>query len=572
MHSLWTAPHVIPEVPPRIVQHTRELARVWSLARRDPRPDPDITKRLTNLLRRSGSEMQLRPTQAQVLGELGMYGGAFAAIGVGGGKTLTSLLAPIMVGSKRPLLLLPAKLIDKTKREQSILSQHWRIPNHVRMMSYELLGRDQAARDIERYAPDLIIADEAHKLRNRQAACTKRVGRYMGEHPATRFLPLSGTMTKRSLKDYAHLLLWSLKPQGTPLPNSWSDLEVWSDLLDEHDLDRPAPGAFLLFSNGDAALPALREGWRRRFTDTPGVVAPLDKRISASLTVAPVSVSEDPAVDLGFQRLRTAWETLDGWAITEALEVWRRARELAVGFYYRWDPRPPSDWLEARRAWAHECRAILRNNQRQLDSEYQVTRAVEEGQYPGIPTTSLREWRAVEKSFTPNPVPEWLSQNVIHLCQAWAEKSPGIIWVGHTAFGHRLAEASGLPYYGRNGQDSAGLMIETHNPRKALIASIEANAEGRNLQAWSRNLVVDPPANGSKTEQLFGRTHREGQLEDTVEFDVVINCTEHLSGFWKSVADSRYVQQTTGHEQKLLYADILIPTVLDHQGVGPRWQ
>jgi hypothetical protein len=52
-----------------------------------------------------------------------------------------------------------------------------------------------------------------------------------------------------------------------------------------------------------------------------------------------------------FDRLRSQWETPDGWPISEPAIRNQHARELGLGFFYRWNPRPPDEWLDARRAY-----------------------------------------------------------------------------------------------------------------------------------------------------------------------------------------------------------------------------
>jgi hypothetical protein len=45
-------------------------------------------------------------------------------------------------------------------------------------------------------------------------------------------------------------------------------------------------------------------------------------------------------------------------------------------------------------------------------------------------------------------------------------------------------------------------------------------------------------------------------------------CKEQMDGFYQALADARYLQDSLGSPQKLLYADV----VLDLQAaVGPRW-
>jgi hypothetical protein len=66
----------------------------------------------------------------------------------------------------------------------------------------------------------------------------------------------------------------------------------------------------------------------------------------------------------------------------------------------------------------------------------------------------------------------------------------------------------------------------------------------------------------------LGRTHREGQEADEVSYDVMFACKEQMDGFLQALADARYLQDTLGSPQKLLYADL----VLDMKDtIGPRW-
>ena len=70
---------------------------------------------LTNHLRTPGGTMRLRPVQAQALYEMHDYGGLFGPIRVSGGKTLITLLAALVLEAQRPMLIVPAALIEKTR-------------------------------------------------------------------------------------------------------------------------------------------------------------------------------------------------------------------------------------------------------------------------------------------------------------------------------------------------------------------------------------------------------------------------------------------------------------------------
>ena len=545
-----------------------------------------IAAQLTEVLRKPGGRMSLRPIQGQALLEAGVTGGGFFPIRVGGGKTLISGVGPYVLESQRPLLLEPAKLIEKTKREFRILSQHWHIPTHIHLYSYELLGRVQSQKYLDQYQPDLIICDEAHKLKNKKAACTKRVARYMSTHPTCRMIAMSGTITKRSIKDFAHIIQWCLGAMNAPIPNSWTELEDWADALDESTIDRKRIdlGALTLFQNKEEKqdsdqLNATRRAFGRRLIETTAVVASKDKGPDCSLTIEAMwgdrEIHMGSQIEEAFKLLRSKWQTPDGWQLADPMSVWRVAREISLGFYYIWYPRPPEVWANARKIWASWCRDILTNNRRNLDSEKQVTLAVDDGHYPQA-EPALKEWRRVKNTFQPNTLPIWFDDSVIRAATHWAMNRPGIVWVEHTAFGEALAKHAKLAYYGAKGRDSLGRFIEAHSPRESLIASVQSNAEGRNLQAWHRNLIISCPNScGGRGgwEQLLGRTHRDLQEAEEVIADLVVTSIAHINAWEQALKDATFIEaQMPNQPQKLLYADRIVPDASEvAMRSGYRW-
>jgi hypothetical protein len=563
-----------------VVRHTRELARVADLPRRSWTREEaeDLAAEMTGILKTPAGTMALRPVQALALYEVGTRGGLFAPMAVGSGKTIVSLLSPEVANAKRPLLLVPAKLLDKTDRDRRELSRHWRLPDFLRLMSYEWLGREQAADALEKFLPDFVAADECHRLSRSSSAVSRRVRRFFAAHRA-KFVAMSGTVTKRSLHDYAHLLRWVFGDdlEQMPLPRDYHDLEVWADALDERkgQLRRAHPGALECLCDAAErerwrtdARGAARSAYRRRLVETPGVIATTESAVDATLTVRAVEPPVPEVVEQAFDKLRKMWRTPDDWPLADGMQVRRHAIELSLQFFYVWSPRPPDLWLEKRKAWAKFCRQVL-GHSRTLDTELQVRRWAE----ARGDCEQLREWLAVKDSFEPNTVPVWMGDGALAFAADWAERERGIVWVEHVVFGERLERDFGLPYYGRQGRDRRGRAIEDHPPREPMAASIASSGEGRNLQAWSRNLVTSWPANGKAAEQLLGRTHREGQEADEVEVDVVVACAEHAGAFWQSVADCRYVEQSTGAPQKLLLAGIDVPGADEvAQRLGPRWR
>ena len=574
--------------PIRYVQDTPEFRRVWGLASRDLEAiaTPEFALSVSEALRRN-PEAVLRPLQAAALLEFAAMGGLFVTMGVGEGKTLITLLLPLIAESARPLLVLPAKLIEKTRREMRVLAQSWPVPKHIRLISYEYLGRTQAARELTVYRPDLVILDEGHKAKNPSAAVTKRLSRYVHDY-RPKVAVLSGTMTKRSLRDYAHLLIWAYghHPGGPPVTREYHELVNWADAIDEKPSSwygaRCHPGVILSQArpedfDGIDNVRAARIAYRRRVTSTPGVIHSGANRIDASLyvTCEPTPAEAGgPALEDAFTRLRRDWVLPDGTEMIDGMEVWRHARELGMGFYYRWDPPGPPEWKGPRSAWAKTCRKILQTNRRSLDSELQVKNAIREGHYPEARET-LAEWEAVKPTFAPHTVPVWLSDFAIDHAAHWLHHTrggPGIVWVEHKAFGHRLSERAGVPYFGGRGicKRTGGNIEDYKGP---CVASIAANAEGRNLQRYARNLIMPFPTTGLQAEQLLGRTHRYGQQADEVTAEVWAACSEHIGGLYQAIADARYIGDATGGEQKLSYCDLSIPSEDEIANyTGESWQ
>lgn len=538
-----------------------------------------IADRLTNLLKTPNGKQKLRPVQAAALYELGTYGGLFGPIPVGHGKTLISLLAAYVLGAQRPLIVLPAALIKRTNKkggEKERYAQHWRIPNNIQFISYEMLGRVQAATFLEELNPDFLIFDEVHRLKNKHAAVTRRLLRFMKAHPNTKVMALSGTVMKKSLLDFGHILRWCLK-HNAPIPTTDTELEDWAQALDEkvEEYERADLGALKTLSNGVDDIDAVRRGFRDRLISTPGVIAVTggeDDLVSSSLRITALKYDVAPITEQHFEKLRADWLTPDDWQLKMAVDVWRHSRELALGMHYIWSPRPPDEWRNARRDWGAFVRETL-SRSRTLDSELQVVQACDAGR---LPNETLEAWRAIrdaEPKFIPNVVAVWHDDSAIKVCLEWM-KQPGIVWTEHDLFARRLAEVSGCKYFGAKGLSDDGEAVEDTDHSKAIILSIDANKEGRNLQEkWSRNLITAPPEGADIWQQMLGRTHRPGQLADEVEVDVLLGCKEHANAWRRAIAAAESIRDTTGADSKLLFADVIWPSDDEIAGyAGARWR
>lgn len=519
--------------PFRSITASTEFKRVMALPKRGS--PSDLSTLLTKKLRTENGIMTLRPIQAQALCELEQCQGLFAPIRVGGGKTLISLLAPVLLQAKRPLLLLPAKLIAKTKAEAEVLSQHWRF-GQLKILSYELMGHERGQEELLEYAPDLIIADECHKLKNTKAAVTRRVARYLSRNPNTIVLAMSGTITKRSIRDFWHIAKWCLR-SNTPMPLNWPEMSLWADALDEKvpDLMRVKPGVL------GHDLQSARQNFQRRFIKTPGVISTMDAFVGPALEFKRVNYKPSLELQIAFRNLRSLWETPDRWPITDAVSMWRHARELACGFYYRWNPRPPEEWLSARKAWASYVRLKIATWGNNLDTELQVAKACTDGR---LPPNTYQQWQEIKPIHELSTEAVWIDYSALDLAARWLDNNhDGICWVEHVAFGEALAKQIRCKFYG------AGTHLEEASG--PVIASISAHSEGRNLQKWNQNLVISCPPSGAIWEQLIGRTHRDGQLANKVTFDILLTCEEQTKGFKQAILDARYIEDMTGQPQKL---------------------
>ena len=471
-------------------------------------------------------------------------------------NTLISLLAPTALQAERPILFVPADLREKTNTVSLLqLRKDWKLHPRLRVIGYSELSLAKNATMLNDLKPDLIIMDEVHALSHRTAGRTRRMLRYLAEHPETKVVAMSGTVTSKSLKNFAHIAEWALR-SNCPLPLDWRTLREWADCLDADVPDemRMHPGALMKWAD-EEDLTAARDGFRRRLVETPAVVASHADELGTSLVIRPANAPRlSPKTWQMIDDLRRTWKTPNGDDIAEAVDLWRHIRELALGFWLRWDPVAPQDWLEARSEWKQNVRAAIKQpSLHPVDTELQWWNqcAAAGGNLPS--THPWHAWRAIKDSFKINSVAEWVDDGALLACQEWMERSEGgIVWTSHRAFGPRLAELSGRTYHG------AGDSSILHTTDQTIIASAAAHGQGKDLQRWSSNLVTAPSASGKAWEQVLGRTHRPGQEADTVTCDVFVHVPELVDAFVKAQAAARYIEETTGNSQKLCYADVLI--------------
>lgn len=525
------------------VKDTDELRRVLALPRAGVWDD--CTKLLSDHYKRPGGSMSLRPIQAQMLETCHDVGGLFGLIGVGEGKTLPSYIAGNVMGAKRVAVIVPSKLREKTHRDFSKLQPHWYGPEKYTVFGYRELGVVSGETKLQDFKPDLVVLDEFHHIGNPSSSVSKRVVRYLRDYGPT-LMAMSGSALDRSLMSIHHVLALTLGIENMPLPAPRAEARQWAQAVDEKVPIRRRLGALTLFSKKDD-LEAVRNAIGERITSTPGVI-----RTKRSSLRAPIIIDFfDPRPDVLKPIIRKLIKTRTDPAGVECepSDVYRHIRTLCSGFWYEQVPAFPEPYRRTRRDWNRLVADILAQDLPGFDSPLQVANGVRHGKIDDHGW--LARWQTQRAKYRGKQVARWITDEALRAC---IPGQPSIIWVEHRATGQALSRMSGLKYFGELGMCGKDY-IEDADPSKSIVASIGANSEGRNLQAWSRNVVVTPPANGRIWQQLLGRTHRTGQLASEVHFNIMLGHGSVFDSFVQAVQDARFIQSTEG-EQKLLVADI----------------
>jgi hypothetical protein len=332
---------------------------------------------------------RLFPNQAEAVATYEQYGCMFANVGVGRGKTLISLMianAAYARGCERMLLLLPPEVVAQLvvtdipwARTRVAINYPIYIVAHLNqdqrralcasgrkglyIMPYSLMSTKDTSENLIALKPQIIIADECHRLAKKDTARTRRfLAMWDSTGKGPQFVPMSGTITKKSIRDYHHLMQLALKNRS-PLPHATSLAWDWAALI---DADASKPDALPvdttpiipLVSWAKQHFPAAKAkaaeaefypedvyGFRRAFqarlNSCPGVVATLDDMVGTSLLmqnepIDPVRCASFPGwaklTELTNQ-VNDMWLTPSGDEIDHAIHKWKWLNELSCGFY-----------------------------------------------------------------------------------------------------------------------------------------------------------------------------------------------------------------------------------------------
>lgn len=570
---------------------SEDLDRVLALPRR-PRPSDTeqaaLAEKWTRLLRRDNAMCEcrrngrpcitdFRPIQGWALEDAAIVGGEVGFIRIGAGKTaLDIFLAMVVPEVRRAMLLIPASLRPQFFLDYAAWSQHFKTPNLVggggpfypdrpvlQVLSYSELSSAKQRAALTANAPDIFILDEFQNLKNRAAARTGRWLRYLEDNLGTRIFAHSGSPATRSVLDYGHIASLALRG-GSPLPLDLPTMNEWASVLDPPMPGTlPAPsGALRDFCEKDESV---RSGYRRRLLATPGIVATEDSKIAIPLVLRKRDPGPIPSNVAEAMRQAQGGTRPDGQPFREDVEVAACLNQLASGFYYKWffphgEPDALKDlWFERRKDWFRELRQKLQYRVDHLDSPLLCEHAAARYFEGRTPTEEAPVWKAecylpwieIENKVYHEQRPVWLSDWVAEDAARWAEQ-PGIVWVDHVALGERVERVSGLRYYGGGALASSDILQEKGD--RSIVASIAAHSTGKNLQAFHRGLILNPPADGETWEQTIGRMYREGQRASEVTIDVLQH-TDGLRGALRKATElAKFVFETSGSVKALLYA------------------
>lgn len=517
----------------------------------------------------SKGDPRLLPLQSAMIIEAAQCSGGFFNVGVGGGKTLASMLMHDAMDAHKTVLLVPPQLRTKTLNiDYPILARHFKIPSlygalgpftksGVYVVAYSELSDTHASDLLDKIKPDLIVADEAHALRHKDSARTRRFLRFMRKNPC-KFVAMSGSMAKKSIVDWAHLVELALG-KGSPLPCDYPSLVAWADAIDnEGEPGATEPGALTYFCE---AQESIREAFSKRLSQTPGVILTTESAAGMPIELRLFTICPPASVLAAMGKLQSEW-AWDGEEYTGALDIARLERQFTQGFFYRaiWPGKPDREWTAKRNAWQRAIRARLTHQNRQgQDSPALLEAMAERGEWTPL---EWLEWCEVRHRDPPGREAVEVDKYLVNIASNWRDAGEsGIIWIDSPVVGDWL-QTTGIKYYGEGADDEVNALAEDC-ARKARLGlpgiptialSIRAHGTGKNLQAWARNLVLYPPASGDTWQQMIGRTHRPGQLADQVQVDVVLASDSALRAYEEAISNAKFTQQTMTEPHKLLLA------------------
>lgn len=572
---------------------------------------------------------RLRPLQAQALCDYEMEGGLLAPIGVGGGKTLISVCIAHRAyksGHRTVMVLVPSPTLLGFAQQLPLI-RSWvpvGVPIHIvqgpqpkraavyrskmagcYVVPYSLLSTEDASEMLHAIDPSVIVMDELHRLKHGDAARTRRVTKFLKEKKwRVEIAAMSGSLTSRSVKDYAHVAWWALGNKA-PVPTTYHTLVHLCSTIDsgaepssyQRKLWQPLrTWCRLWFPNEELSFDdtGIRRAFQLRLRSAPGVVSSTEEdQLDVPLKIHPRPVL-DAAERPGYAEVLRLIEQVEkfgtapnGDAIDHAIHNHKWLRELTMGFYNSLEWPEPD--VVARRA------GVALDDAKRL-----LSRALEHHMLLQAYHKELRDWlksHRIDKMDTPRLVGMSMHRNgdkfvgkklfaswkaakdldaddlprrearPVRLCDykindslRWADshRDGGILWVYSIEVGRWMFEALRGAGFSNALHCPAGAHAEILDPGnrdKLLVASMGSHGEGKNLQHHQNTRFVEWPREALLAQQVLGRTHRPGQEADELHADCCDTTDYDDQARAAGLIDALYQQQTTGVPMKVITAE-----------------
>lgn len=626
----WVVQRVLQSKP----EVESEIQRIVNLRIAEPIEDDevDMLQRMHVWPEAYDKGFRLQRVQVEALQFFIETGGLFAPIQVGGGKTLISLRCvgiAVEQGIDRICLFVPPSVYNQlTSHDINWARQRVPIGTNFHLMGgknaqrrrelaggrrgcwvipYSLLSVKDSSELLDRIKPQLMIFDEAHHLKNRDSARTKRIRTYYRQN-RPKCVALSGTMTAKSLNDYAHIITMCLG-EGAPVPLEANMVQEWAAALDSEqagtmEYHKPKTSAgplrpLINWSNNNFPQTKLehstigfRQAYQNRLLTTPGVVSSPPDALGTSLIIAnrqADAMSKPGGAKLAElqQQLNDLWVSPCGDEIDHAMHLWKWNYELSSGIYNALVWPDPGQVSERCKISVAEASERLERSKSFHIAENDYHKALRHWfsthpHKPGIDTPMLvggsmarygardvgqvlySAWRRKEEMKFPerierDSIPVRVCSYKVDEAVQWvAENGEGIVWFFHNDFGQWLMEHLPNAVFcpaGKKANDFlTGEGAAERCRGKVLVCSLAAHYQGKNLQFMQNQLFAQLPINEMMMEQGIGRTHRKGQTADEVVITTLISNMHDKVALGAILNDAVYVSETMNQPQKVLVA------------------
>lgn len=616
-----------------------EIQRICKLPISEPLDDDEYEAvNAMHVKPEAPADFKLERSQAEALYAYSLHGGLFAPLPVGSGKTLISLRCVGIAfenGITRAVLFVPPQVYSQLVNRDIAWTRR-RVPlgcsfylmgglNAAKrkqlsgagrqgcwIFPYSLLSRPDSYENLEAIRPELVIFDEAHNLKNRSAARTKRILTYYRKY-RPQVVCLSGTMTKKSLNDYAHLVTMCLK-ESAPVPLEANVVQEWAATLDStqrqtesHHVRNTGPGPLrplIAWSNHhfpatklEFDVQGFRMAFQNRLLTAPGVVTSTGESLGTSLIVQNRKVKHMEAeggaeLDRLTHQLNDTWTTPSGDELEHAMLVWKWNYELTAGIYNALEWPTVEDLIVKRGLREHEATQILEESKRYHEALQEYHRELRawfrtHAHRPGLDTPMLvaaSMARYEDRDVGKKLYAAWSHKNELDFRQRvervtfpvrvcdykvreaakWAagQEDGGIVWYENREVGHWIVDVMkelDVPHIHCPAGKAVDRMLTAENVAdltrgKTLVCSLSAHGTGKNLQFKTDQLFVQLPITETEAEQAIGRTHRKGQDADEITVTTLVSNVYDEMCLAALLNDAIYVRETMNDARKLLIA------------------